>query len=104
MKVSKPQSVTGVLEYDPELRFTPGGHAVATFVLIDHATGEKTSCEMWRDKAEDFIEQFFAGQRMAILTVWGASKTRTWRDRNEQPRETVTFTVTRHEFVSVVTE
>jgi hypothetical protein len=100
VKISKPEPVTGVLEYDPELRFTPGGYPVSTFVLIDHASGEKIYCEMWREKAEDFIEAFFSGQRMTTMRVWGVFRMNTWFDRNGEEQSRRVFTVRRYEFPS----
>lgn len=98
MKISKPEPVAGVLEYDPELRFTPGGHAVSQFTLIDHATGEKVFCEMWNEAAENFIEAFFAGQRMKEMRVWGVFRMNTWNDRNGVEQSRRVFSVRKYEF------
>jgi len=98
VKISKPQSVTGVLEYDPALRFTPGGHPVSNFILVNHQTGERTDCAMWREMAEEFIDAYDAENRMKVLTVWGSRKTRAYKDRNDVVRQVETFNVTRYEF------
>jgi single-stranded DNA-binding protein len=98
VKFNRPEEITGVLEYDPELRFTPRGHPVANFVIIDHETGEKTQCELWRIAAEEFIEQFTPDRRMAKVTIWGSRKHRSWNDRNGEIRITESFNVIRYEF------
>lgn len=77
MKINRMETITGFLYHDPELRFTPGGHAVCVVYLILD-TGEIRCCDAWRDLAES-LAQFNRGDRFAFT---GQTKTQTWTDRN----------------------
>ena len=79
MKIRRVESYTGLLHYDPELRFTPGGHAVCRMELVVDGTGELIYCDAWRELAET-LAQFNRGDR---FTFTGQTKTQTWKDRDD---------------------
>lgn len=81
-------SFTGNLTADPELRFTPSGHAVASFDVAntprtyDAATSEWKDgdttflkCEVWRQYAENVAESLKKGMRVMVS---GNLKSRTY--------------------------
>lgn len=69
----------GNLVDDPELRFTPNGHAVANFRIavnrrIKDANGEWKdgdalflTCNVWRDAAENAVENLTKGQPVIVM-------------------------------------
>jgi len=70
-------TITGNLTTDPELRFTPSGHAVANFTIADtprklnRQTNEWEDgetlfmrCSLWRDAAEHATESLQKGARV----------------------------------------
>lgn len=72
-------TVIGNLTADPELRFTPSGHAVANFTVastprtFDKTTGEWKDadalflrCSIWRDPAERVTESLKRGHRVIV--------------------------------------
>jgi len=84
-------TVVGNLVDDPELRFTPGGAAVAKFRVastprvFDKQTNEWKdgeglflSCSVWRDAAEHAAESLERGMR---VIVQGRLKQRSYEDR-----------------------
>ena len=84
-------TVCGNLVDDPELRFTPGGAAVAKFRVastprvFDKQTNEWKdgeglflSCSVWRDAAEHAAESLERGMR---VIVQGRLKQRSYEDR-----------------------
>lgn len=77
MKIRKPVTMTGMLRWDVELRFTPGGHAVSMFQIVT-PDGEFQQCEAWREMAEQLAEH---SRRDRPITVWGTIQHRSWMDR-----------------------
>jgi single-strand DNA-binding protein len=84
-------TVVGNLVDDPELRFTPGGAAVAKFrVASTPRTFDKTTnewkdgeslflpCSVWRQQAENVAESLTKGMR---VIVQGRLKQRSYEDR-----------------------
>ena len=67
-------TLSGPLDYDPELRFTPGGHTVASLVLVAE-DGSQRFLEAWNAVAEDMNEKLVRG---SYVTVAGHWKTREW--------------------------
>ncbi|MEU3261011.1 single-stranded DNA-binding protein [Streptomyces albidoflavus] len=89
-------TVVGNLVADPELRFTPGGAAVARFTVastprvFDKQTSEWKdgeslflSCSVWRQAAENAAESLTKGMR---VIVQGRLKQRSFEDREGQKR------------------
>ena len=92
-------TIVGNLTADPELRFTPNGHAVATFTIastprtFDRATNEWKDgdplflrCQIWRQPAEHVAESLTRGMRV-IAT--GRLRQRAYETR-EGDKRTVT--------------
>lgn len=77
MKINRMETIEGFLQYDPELRFTPGGHAVCRMYLILN-TGEVRYCDAWRELAES-LAQFNRGERFVFS---GQTKTQSWTGRD----------------------
>ncbi|MGW6743752.1 single-stranded DNA-binding protein [Streptomyces sp. NPDC055025] len=91
-------TIVGNLVDDPELRFTPAGHAVAKFRVastprvFDKQTNEWKdgeglflTCSVWRQAAENAAESLTKGMR---VIVQGRLKQRSYEDR-EQVKRTV---------------
>ena len=57
VKNAGPITVNGVIEYEPELRFTYTGKSLCSFQIIDTQTKEIQSCEAWEEIGEAIIEQ-----------------------------------------------
>ncbi|MBJ6623542.1 single-stranded DNA-binding protein [Streptomyces sp. DHE17-7] len=89
-------TVCGNLVDDPELRFTPGGAAVAKFRVastprtFDRQTNEWKdgeslflSCSVWRQAAENVAESLQKGMR---VIVQGRLKQRSYEDRERVKR------------------
>jgi single-strand DNA-binding protein len=85
-------TVIGNLTADPELRFTPSGHAVANFTVastprvFDKATNEwkdgdalSLRCSVWRQYAENVAESL---QRGMQVVVTGRLKVREYEGRD----------------------
>lgn len=92
MKFSKPMGRTqlsGPLDYDPELRFTPGGHPVCSLVLVAE-DGSQSHLEAWDERAEQMAEKLVRG---SVIVAEGYWKTRTWEDREGQSHSREIFTV-----------
>jgi single-stranded DNA-binding protein len=49
-------TITGILQFEPELRYTPNGIAVCSFRLIDSITKTIQNCEAWESIGEDIVE------------------------------------------------
>jgi single-strand DNA-binding protein len=87
--------ITGNLAADPEMRFTPGGDAVANFTVCDtprkfnkqtqqwEDAGETLflRCSLWREDAELAAETLRRGQK---VTVTGRVKMRTFEKDGEK--------------------
>lgn len=84
-------TVCGNLVDDPELRFTPGGAAVAKFRVastprtFDKQTNEWKdgeslflTCSVWRQQAENVAESLQRGMRVVVV---GRLKQRSYEDR-----------------------
>ena len=91
-------TLTGNLTDDPELRFTPGGVAVANFRLaVDQRVwdtdgwkdGEPSyfRVSVWRDQAEHVSRSLQKGARCVVV---GRLKSRSWETPEGQRRSAVT--------------
>lgn len=86
MKTNKPRKTTGYLVYDPELRFTPGGHPLCILWIgsADESAQLEprlSACEnwaLWRDLGEQAAELLHRGD---LITLRGTPKTSEWVDR-----------------------
>jgi single-strand DNA-binding protein len=96
-------TVVGNLTTDPELRFTPGGHAVANFTVastprnFDKATNEWVDGEtlflrasLWREAAENVAESLTKGMRVIVS---GRLKSRTYETKEGEKRTVVELEV-----------
>lgn len=91
-----PITVIGNLTADPELRFTPSGHAVANFTVastprnFDKATNQWVDgealflrCSIWRQAAENVAESLQKGMRVIVT---GNLKMRGYETREGEKR------------------
>lgn len=87
-------TVVGNLTADPELRFTPGGQAVANFTVASTPRVFKDGewkdgdalfmrCNVWRQMAENVAESLSRGSR---VIVQGRLKQRAYDDRDGNRR------------------
>jgi single-strand DNA-binding protein len=89
-------TVVGNLTADPELRFTPGGSAVANFTVAstprtfdraanDWKDGETLflRCSVWREQAEYVAESLKRGQRVVVA---GRLKSRSYETKEGEKR------------------
>jgi single-strand DNA-binding protein len=96
-------TVIGNLVEAPELRFTPGGHAVAKFRVastprfMDRQTQQWKDgdplflyCEIWRHPAENAAESLKRGDRVVLS---GQLKQRTYETNEGQKRTVMYLTV-----------
>lgn len=96
-------TVVGNLTADPELRFTPGGHAVANFTVastprtINKATNEWEDgdafflrCNIWRQAAENVAESLTRGMRVVVT---GRLRQRSFDTREGEKRTVVELEV-----------
>ena len=96
-------TIVGNLTADPELRFTPSGHAVASFTIasstrvLDKNTNEWKDgdtmfmrCSVWRQYAENVAESLTRGTRV-IAT--GRLKQRSYETREGEKRQVVELDV-----------
>jgi single-strand DNA-binding protein len=92
-------TVIGNLTSDPELRFTPGGHAVANFTIastprtFNRQTNEWEDGEtlflrssIWREAAENVAESLTKGMRVIVS---GRLKSRTYETKEGEKRTVV---------------
>jgi single-strand DNA-binding protein len=89
-------TLIGNLTMDPELRFTPSGVAMARIGLAvnrryqkDGEWQEQTSFfygTVWREQAEHVAESLQKGARVIVS---GRMEQRTWRDKEDQQRESI---------------
>jgi single-strand DNA-binding protein len=90
-------TITGNLTDDPDLRFTPGGHAVANFRLAVTARvkdgdtwkdGETSffRVNVWRQLAEHAAESLSKGDRAVVI---GRLKSRSWETPEGDKRSVV---------------
>ncbi|MGY2116610.1 single-stranded DNA-binding protein [Nocardia gipuzkoensis] len=96
-------TVIGNLTADPELRFTPGGVAVANFTVastprvFDRNSNEWKDgdalflrCNIWREAAENVAESLVRGSRVIVS---GRLKQRTYQTREGDKRTVVELEV-----------
>ena len=96
-------TIVGNLTADPELRFTPAGHAVANFTVastprtFDRQSGEWKDgdalfmrCTIWRDGAEHVAESLTRGDR---VVVQGRLRQRSFETRDGDKRTVVELDV-----------
>lgn len=94
-------TVIGNLTDDPELRFTPAGHAVANFTVAqtprtkqndEWVDGEPSffRCAIWRQYAENVAESLQKGQQVVVT---GRLRTRGWEDREGNKRTSMEIDV-----------
>ena len=96
-------TIVGNLTADPELRFTPNGHAVANFTVastprtFDRQSGEWKDgdalfmrCTIWRDAAEHVAESLTCGDR---VVVQGRLRQRSFETRDGDKRTVVELEV-----------
>lgn len=89
-------TISGRLAADPELRFTPQGHAVVSLTIatndrkLNRASGEWEDgdasfwrCTAWRDLAENIAEHLTKG--VAVVAT-GAISQRSWEDKEGNKR------------------
>lgn len=101
-------TVVGNLVGDPELRFTPSGHAACRFTLAHNprefnrernewTDGEPTffDCTAWRELAEHVAESLRRGHRVIVA---GDLKTRRW-ESNGSGKTPAGETIVRQELV-----
>ena len=92
-------TVVGNLTADPELRFTPAGHAVANFTVAstprnyDRQAGEWKDgdplflrCSLWRESAENVAESLVRGMRVVVV---GRLRQRSFETREGEKRTVV---------------
>lgn len=92
-------TIVGNLTADPELRFTPGGDAVANFTVastprtFDKQSGEWVDgaplflrCSLWRQPAEHVAESLSRGTRVIVT---GRLKQRSFETRDGDKRTVV---------------
>ena len=90
--------VVGRLTSDPELRWTPSGHAVATFTVAGNDRRRTPSgewedaeacflrCTVWRETAEHVAESLDKGTEVVIV---GKLRTRTWETKAGEKRSVI---------------
>ena len=91
-------TLVGNITDDPELRFTPGGAAVANFTVAvnqrrpnqDGGWDDKLDgffrCNAWRDLAENVAESLQKGTRVMVV---GRLQQRSWEDQEGNRRSVV---------------
>ena len=90
--------VVGRLTSDPELRWTPSGHAVATFTVAGNDRRRTPSgewedaeacflrCTVWRETAEHVAESLDKGTEVVVV---GKLRTRTWETKDGEKRSVI---------------
>ncbi|MGH2790461.1 MAG: single-stranded DNA-binding protein, partial [Actinomycetota bacterium] len=91
-------TLVGNITDEPELRFTPGGAAVANFTVAvnrrfrnqDGTWDDKLDgffrCSCWRDMAENVSESLNKGARVIVT---GRLQQRSWDDNEGNKRSTI---------------
>lgn len=91
-------TLVGNITDEPELRFTPGGAAVANFTVAvnrrfrnqDGSWDDKLDgffrCSCWRDMAENVSESLHKGARVVVT---GRLQQRSWDDNDGNKRSTI---------------
>lgn len=94
------QVILGHVGSDPEVRYTPNGHAVATFsIATNRKNGEDIlttwhRCVAWKSLAEFVGENVKKG---ALVFVRGETQHKKWIDKDEKERIATEITV--HELI-----
>jgi single-strand DNA-binding protein len=95
-------TIVGNLTDDPELRYTPGGAAVATFnVAVNRRTRDESGqwkdgetsffkCNVWRQQAENAAESLTKGTRVIVI---GRLRQRSWETPEGQKRTVIEIEV-----------
>ncbi|CAN5562739.1 hypothetical protein BH24ACT26_BH24ACT26_00550 [soil metagenome] len=95
-------TLVGNITDDPELRFTPGGAAVANFtVAVNRRTPGQNGgwedkldgffkCSCWREMAENVAESLQKGTRVVVV---GRLQQRSWEDQEGNRRSTIDIQV-----------
>lgn len=99
-------SIKGRLAKDPELKYTQGGTAVASFSLANNYTTGKDqnrkdcvsffNCVAWGKTGENIAQYFKKGNRILID---GKIQQRSWEDQNGGKRSTVEIVVEKFDFL-----
>lgn len=96
------QVLTGWVQKEPELRFTPAGKAVVNFTLSTPAGDEQKEdgtkkktytyvrCSAWNELAEDVNENYKEGDLVQISGILKAGKAWTPKDGGD-PRSSIDF-------------
>lgn len=81
-------TVAGNVSQDAEVRFTPGGDAVANFSVADNQGKDKDAlfwrCSLFGKRAESLSTYLVKGQ---AVTVSGTVSKRDWTDKDGNKRE-----------------
>lgn len=99
--------LVGNLVRDPEMKYTPGGHAVANFtVAVNDGFGDKQDtdfleCTTWRKSAEAVTNYCKKGSK---VLVQGKLKQQAWKDREGNNRKRVYVKAQRIEFLNTKTQ
>lgn len=101
--------IGGRLTADVELKQTQGGNSVCSFSIAVNRKAAKDQeqkadfikCTAWRQTAE-FISRYFS--KGSSICVVGSIQTRTWKDNNGNPRESVEVLVDEAMFVDSKSE
>jgi single-strand DNA-binding protein len=98
MAINNVITLVGNITDDPELRFTPGGAAVANFTVAvnrrqpgkDGGWEDKLDgffrCSCWREMAENVAESLQKGTRVVVA---GRLQQRSWEDGDGNRRSTI---------------
>lgn len=91
-------TLVGNITDDPELRFTPGGAAVANFTVAVNRRQQAQGggwedkldgffrCSCWRELAENVAESLQKGMRIMVV---GRLQQRSWEDQEGNKRSTI---------------
>ena len=96
----------GRLTRDIELKYTPGGTAIAEFGLAvsrsykDKSTGEYgvdfVECQVWAERGETVAKYFSKGDPILVHTE---ARLDSWEDKEGKKRSKISFNVNSFEFV-----
>lgn len=77
----------GIPVHTPELRYSPRGNAVVTFLLLREGTVDAIRVEMIGPEAEEFIENYPFDENQIKVLVKGSEKHRKYESRDGQEIE-----------------
>lgn len=95
--------LTGNLTRDPEMKYTPNGHAVTNFTIaVNDGFGDKQDtdfieCTVWRKVAEAVTNYCRKGTK---VTVQGKLKQQAWKDKDGNNRKRIYVRAQRVEFLN----